>query len=144
MKKQGRKYDVYSFGLLMWEIATQIAPWCDENAALVSDLVRQGLRPSLNGIDKGAPGWFVPLIEQCWSQDPEERPTFIHISETFQTGILLPVAKNVVEVEPTINESGTSVRVQFVRIGVPFAPFKQATDSGLSCSVGGRKYCAES
>jgi len=102
MKKQGRKSDVYSFGLLMWEIATQIAPWCDENAALVSDLVRQGLRPSLNGIDKGAPGWFVPLIEQCWSQDPEERPTFIHISETFQTGILLPVAKNVVEVEPTI------------------------------------------
>ena len=71
----GTPLDVFSFGLVLWEIATSGAepypPGTPPEA--VVDAVRRGLRPSAPlGCD---PRW-VALMSACWAGDPGARPTF--------------------------------------------------------------------
>jgi len=74
---QGQKYteksDLYSFGMIMWEVMTGRRPFWDRNhdADLIIDIV-DGLRPP---IVTNAPEGYIGLMEECWHPDPEKRPT---------------------------------------------------------------------
>lgn len=76
----GKEVDVYSFGMLLWEICALDKPFdtiqsVDEFHDLV---VLCGRRPSLN-ID---PLWTVSLKNlmcKCWSTDPLDRPTMAQV-----------------------------------------------------------------
>ena len=76
----GKEVDVYSFGMLLWEICALDKPFdsiqsVDEFHDLV---VLCGKRPSLN-ID---PLWTVSLknlMSRCWSTDPLDRPTMAQV-----------------------------------------------------------------
>jgi serine/threonine protein kinase len=78
--------DVYSIGVLMWEVATLEQPYQDllsQKKMMRSDLYMklgsQGWRHSTEQIS------CVPLrelIEQCWHVDPTKRPTMTEISKT--------------------------------------------------------------
>eukprot|EP00047_Mylnosiga_fluctuans_P005678 m.241988 g.241988 ORF g.241988 m.241988 type:complete len:379 (-) comp13946_c0_seq1:269-1405(-) len=72
--------DVYSFGIIMWEIASRSTPWPDidpPNLAMkVLQRLEQGERPPID------PSWspeLVSLMKQCWSFDAAQRPTFAQI-----------------------------------------------------------------
>jgi serine/threonine protein kinase len=71
----GTPLDVFSFGLVLWEIATSGAePYPPGTPPeVVVDAVRRGLRPAAPlGCD---PRW-VALMTACWAGDPGARPTF--------------------------------------------------------------------
>jgi len=76
----GKEVDVYSFGMLLWEICALDKPFdsiqsVDEFHDLV---VLCGRRPSLN-ID---PLWtpsLKNLMSRCWSTDPLDRPTMVQV-----------------------------------------------------------------
>ena len=74
----GLPADVYSFGIMLWEIAVCHKPFkgmtVDQHADLV---VSQGFRPKISVV----PGSheLKNLIQKCWSSQPEERPTFTAI-----------------------------------------------------------------
>ncbi|KAH0785406.1 TKL family protein kinase [Histomonas meleagridis] len=79
-----RKSDVYQFGLLLWEIGTHMRPFgMDSSETVKINVIQKHLRPPINDT-------FTPhmkqLIEDCWAQNPKDRPTFPQILRRFETG----------------------------------------------------------
>ncbi|XP_058122463.1 guanylate cyclase 32E [Anopheles ziemanni] len=74
-----QKADVYSFGIVLYEIIGRKGPWGDINmswqdiVARVMSPEEYGIfRPSLRGLD--APEYVIQLLHACWEEDPEDRP----------------------------------------------------------------------
>ncbi|KAJ4768462.1 Protein kinase [Rhynchospora pubera] len=85
-KRYGHKVDIYSFGLLLWEMVTGRTPY-DEMTPVQAAfaVVDKNLRPTI-------PANCAPplraLIEQCWSSVPEKRPEFwqiVRLLEQFES-----------------------------------------------------------
>lgn len=73
--KYTEKADVFSFGVILWELATRKPPYYGIDGQLVSvRVVKEGLRPKIS--DKEAPGPFLDLMKRCWHEDPDKRPSF--------------------------------------------------------------------
>nr|XP_060630730.1 receptor-interacting serine/threonine-protein kinase 1 [Anolis sagrei ordinatus] len=79
------KSDVYSFGIVLWAIFACKEPY--ENA--VNDLhvcfcIMNGERPLKEEVKNKCPEEIITLMEQSWSQEPEERPTFAEINTIYK------------------------------------------------------------
>ena len=79
------KIDVYSYGMVLWEL---VSPWDTPFSDLglttffgLSDAVRRGKRPP---IPAWVEGRYRQLIEECWHQNPSDRPTFKEIVTILQ------------------------------------------------------------
>lgn len=71
--------DIYSFGIVLWEIAARETPYKDLKPYEIPDRVLKGVRPDLNKIAPGVPPGIKDLIVHCWDQSPQNRPTFRQI-----------------------------------------------------------------
>jgi len=78
--------DVYSFGMLMWEVLAQEAPFTAAAAAPLCStaevrdaVVSRRLRPDAAGGASRLPAWvsapLTALMRSCWAADPASRPT---------------------------------------------------------------------
>ncbi|CAN0518413.1 unnamed protein product, partial [Ectocarpus sp. 12 AP-2014] len=66
--------DVYSFGVVCFEVATQMEPFKGLKQTQVTRAVAdKGKRPEIPEGASASPD-VVPLMEQCWKQDPADRP----------------------------------------------------------------------
>jgi serine/threonine protein kinase len=77
------KADVYSLGMLLWEIGTQQRPYPDvipyHLPVLVCD---KGVRPEFpESALQVLPSEYVNLTHQCWRPDPESRPDAIEAAQ---------------------------------------------------------------
>lgn len=87
-KAYGRKVDVYSFGLILWEMISGFIPYEDMNPIQAAfAVVSKKLRPT---IPKDCPPTMNALIEQCWSLHPDKRPDFwqvVKVLEQFESSL---------------------------------------------------------
>ena len=69
----GTGCDVYSFGVLCWEMLSYSTPFPQLTVLEVAlSVATKGMRPE---IPAHSPRVLVDLIEQCWQHSWEERPT---------------------------------------------------------------------
>ena len=80
-RSYGEKVDVYSFGILVWQMARDKTPFQGFNKeSFIRNVVAGGRRPKL---DKSWPVRFSTLLQKCWHTDPSKRPSFQEIYEEF-------------------------------------------------------------
>eukprot|EP01103_Thecamoeba_quadrilineata_P007901 TRINITY_DN17723_c0_g1_i1.p1 TRINITY_DN17723_c0_g1~~TRINITY_DN17723_c0_g1_i1.p1 ORF type:complete len:1221 (-),score=174.69 TRINITY_DN17723_c0_g1_i1:174-3554(-) len=80
------KADVYSFGVILWELTTRQDFFGEiEFFFDIQDRVVRGTRPPIP--QECLPG-FTELISECWHPEPASRPPFNRCSETIHTLII--------------------------------------------------------
>ena len=80
--------DIYSFGMVMYFVATGKQPFSD--CAHDQDLalsICNGIRPEIT--EKEAPKCYIDLMKKCWDPNPENRPNAIEIHESIKSFSLL-------------------------------------------------------
>ena len=81
--KYEKPADVYSFGMMCWEIFSGKVPFAGKTDIKIMNMHNKASRggkvkrPSLDDISKEV----APVVVACWSQDPSARPTFREIKE---------------------------------------------------------------
>ena len=70
-EKYTEKVDVYSFGIVLWEIETRSPPYGNKEVLDIQAQVMKGLRPDIR---EGMHPLFVKLMKRCWDDDPKLRP----------------------------------------------------------------------
>jgi serine/threonine protein kinase len=77
------KADVFSYGVVIWEVITRQAPWQGMQPMQIAyNVVHQSMRPPV------PPGISPPvqyLMQQCWHQDPNQRPSFTEILQQLKS-----------------------------------------------------------
>ncbi|XP_057606286.1 ankyrin repeat and protein kinase domain-containing protein 1 [Hippopotamus amphibius kiboko] len=94
-KGPGPKYDVYSFGIVIWEILTQKKPYSGFSMMTTIVRVAAGMRPSLQPVCAEWPAeaqQMVDLMRRCWDQNPKKRPCFKDL--TVETDMLLSLLQS--------------------------------------------------
>uniref|UniRef100_A0A3B5MB06 Ankyrin repeat and kinase domain containing 1 n=1 Tax=Xiphophorus couchianus TaxID=32473 RepID=A0A3B5MB06_9TELE len=79
----GTAFDVYSFGIVIWEILTQQKPYTGCSVTKVLLQVSKGKRPCLEMIPEKRPeecDELICIMQQCWDKNPQMRPLFAVIS----------------------------------------------------------------
>ncbi|GKD70158.1 dual specificity protein kinase splA-like protein, partial [Tanacetum coccineum] len=76
-KYANEKSDVYSYGVVLWELTTKKIPWADLNIMQVIGAV--GFMNQRLEIPKDVDPEWASLIESCWCSEPQSQPTFQEI-----------------------------------------------------------------
>eukprot|EP00047_Mylnosiga_fluctuans_P024786 m.170385 g.170385 ORF g.170385 m.170385 type:complete len:1176 (+) comp9926_c0_seq1:488-4015(+) len=77
--------DVYSYAIVMWEIAAQAEPWPDVQGAFVGDQLLRLLRAGTRlPAERGWPGQYVQAMQAAWALRSEDRPTFAQLCAALQ------------------------------------------------------------
>lgn len=68
--------DIFSFGVVLWELMTGHIPWQSSNSMHVMyQVVCNAARPALPRLPlPSLPAGYINLIQECWMQAPESRP----------------------------------------------------------------------
>ena len=81
-KRYSTKVDVYSYGIIIWEVCTRKTPYSCMSQQQVQFYVsvKKG-RPNLKIIPSNTPPKIIQLMQMCWDHEPNNRPSFEYIVE---------------------------------------------------------------
>eukprot|EP01083_Nonionella_stella_P298110 1012135_1 len=85
IKQQGftKKSDVYSYGIIMWEVMTRLEPYEDKEVyEIVLEVMSNKLRPEIPVEYRHHR--LVRLMKDCWMHNPDDRPNFQAIIERLE------------------------------------------------------------
>ncbi|XP_033105975.1 uncharacterized protein LOC117108132 [Anneissia japonica] len=81
------KADVYSFGVILWEMLTRETPYKGVGVFQILECIRNSKRPE---IPEYCPDPLKGLINRCWKQKPNQRPSFKEILISLE-GLQIPL-----------------------------------------------------
>ncbi|KZV52599.1 hypothetical protein F511_25851 [Dorcoceras hygrometricum] len=71
------KSDVFSFGVILWELVTECVPWSNLNSLQVVGVV--GFMDHRLDLPENIDPQISSIISDCWQRNPEDRPSFEEI-----------------------------------------------------------------
>jgi serine/threonine protein kinase len=87
--------DVFSFGILMFEVLARQIPYAEKwpvdgpaNPRMALDISR-GTRPDVSLVQDGCPRKVVDLMQACWAADPQQRPNLESVRSCLQEELKL-------------------------------------------------------
>eukprot|EP00742_Colponemidia_sp_Colp-10_P007229 GILJ01007769.1.p1 GENE.GILJ01007769.1~~GILJ01007769.1.p1 ORF type:complete len:1687 (-),score=295.75 GILJ01007769.1:212-5272(-) len=85
MRPYSEKADVFSYAIVLWEIASRRVPYEGMDPVQIGvAVINEQLRPDISYIPADCPVGLTSLIVDCWQQDPQDRPDFDSIIETLK------------------------------------------------------------
>lgn len=82
LSKYNEKVDIYSFGMILYEIICNRIPFDNlKNNAHIMSVVLDGNRPELDILDDSM---LKKLIQSCWDKDPSNRPSSLQVLANLQ------------------------------------------------------------
>eukprot|EP01114_Cavostelium_apophysatum_P021682 TRINITY_DN7634_c0_g2_i3.p1 TRINITY_DN7634_c0_g2~~TRINITY_DN7634_c0_g2_i3.p1 ORF type:complete len:708 (+),score=173.80 TRINITY_DN7634_c0_g2_i3:357-2480(+) len=122
------KVDVFSFAIIMWEIALRKTPWPEiKFGSQFAERYQKGERPEIPDSCQ-----FKTLLEQCWAQQPSKRPSFGGVYE------MLEQLRNRTP-QRVKSLTGRSMSSLSLRDHQPNKPLPVAPTNGLKIPVKGAK-----
>jgi len=107
------KVDVYSFGIILWELLSNKRSFLGMTEdEFMTDVVCGAKRPS--PINKNWPKKLIELMNTCWDVDGTQRPTFSKIVHVLDT-ILIDIEKIIANNGSSANNSGSDSRPRLMR-----------------------------
>ncbi|KAF8672577.1 hypothetical protein HU200_049263 [Digitaria exilis] len=82
-EQSNEKCDVYSFGVILWELATLRTPWQGMNPMQVVGAV--GFQDRRLDIPKEVDPLVAKIIRDCWQKEPNLRPSFSQLTSYLKT-----------------------------------------------------------
>ena len=71
-----QKADIFSFGMLLYEIIYQKNPFHDMDSVMIDSAVVRGMRPQLYDTPSASSFFYLTrLMQECWHDNPQKRPT---------------------------------------------------------------------
>jgi len=95
------KADVFSYGMMLWEIFRFEVAFRDQTPSEAAKLLGAGERPNVvqDEFPPKCPGELIALMTECWDQDPDRRPSFEHVVETLDEFLPRPDVDSVIDDE---------------------------------------------
>jgi len=102
--------DIYSFGIVLWELWTRCSPYMEDywerfarksnfnHFQCISAILNEGIRPV---IPEQVPAVIRLVIEQCFKQYPDQRPSFTSIHRCFSDADLVEDSPDVSMILPS-------------------------------------------
>lgn len=81
-KKVTEKCDVFSFGVLLWEMIARREPWT-EFTNFMQFVMMVGVQKKRLPIPDDCPKKLKSMMQRCWSDDPHKRPSFAELLRKF-------------------------------------------------------------
>ncbi|RIB10148.1 kinase-like domain-containing protein [Gigaspora rosea] len=104
--KRNEKSDIYSFGVILWEISSGRPPFSSfKSRDLIVIHLFQGNREKPI---EGTPPQYVELYKKCWDNDPDNRPEIKSIFDTLNDSIEISSQNN--EISPSRQENINTLR----------------------------------
>ena len=76
--------DVYSYGIMLWEVFARAKPYADLTPIQAAyGVAKKNLRPT---IPESVSPAMSHLMTRCWAKNPAQRPTFAEIHQLLSTG----------------------------------------------------------
>ncbi|EXX76365.1 Rad53p [Rhizophagus irregularis DAOM 197198w] len=83
--KLNEKSDIYSIGVIMWQISSGFRPFYSEGVKYDMTLALEIQEGNREGIIEGTPLWYSDLYKRCWKSEPDERPNIQDVVSTLRT-----------------------------------------------------------
>lgn len=88
-EKPTKACDIFSFGVIMWELLTFEVPWGSQNPWVIVNRLQSGERLQV----KHDPGvcssvdfqQYFDLMNHCWQQDKDDRPTIQGVKKALES-----------------------------------------------------------
>src|SRR6185312_17063261 len=85
--RRGKKSDIFSLGVILWEISSGKIP-C-EGATTNYEVLLYRLNGSRDSAFPGTSKYYINLYSKCWDENPDKRPACEKVSEILKSLITL-------------------------------------------------------